>query len=126
MLKVKVYIGLDKGAMMEKFNPEHKAVIDEMLLDHPLIRAGKMFGYPAYYVGRKLCICLYELGVGIKVPQKTAEHLLNTDPNIIPFQPLGKPKMREWILINLDDSQGYRGYHSIFEEAIQYILKLQS
>ena len=27
-----------------------------------------MFGFPAYYVGKKLCICLYEQGVGVKLP----------------------------------------------------------
>ena len=36
------------------FNPEHKAVLDDLLLDNPLVRPGVMFGFPAYYVGKKL------------------------------------------------------------------------
>ena len=84
-----------------------------------------MFGFPAYYVGKKLCICLYQNGVGVKIPQKSAENLLKSDNNIVPFQPLGKPKMREWVQINLENSAEYWQYQSIFEEAIQFVLTLQ-
>jgi len=47
-----------------------------------------MFGFPAYYVGKKLCICLYEQGVGVKLPEASAARLLEVDQNVIPFQPL--------------------------------------
>jgi len=103
------------------FNPAHKAVLDDLLLGHPLVRPGKMFGYPAYYVGRKLCICLYEQGVGVKLPEKTAAKLLQTDPNAAPFQPLGRPKMREWVQINLSRSEDYRQYREVFDESISYL-----
>lgn len=106
---------------MAEFNPEHKRVLDEMLLANPLVRPGKMFGYPAYYVGRKLCICLYEQGIGIKLPEKSAKRLLETDANAIPFTPMGKAKMREWVQINVDRSEDYRGYLPVFEEAIGYL-----
>jgi hypothetical protein len=80
---------------MPYFTPEHKAVLDDLLLGHPLVRAGKMFGYSAYYVGKKLCICLYEQGVGVKLPVQPVARLLETDRNVVPFQPMGRPKMRE-------------------------------
>ncbi len=85
--------------MTVRFNLNHKAVLDEMLLDDPRVRPGKMFGYPAYYAGEKLAICLYEDGVGVKVPAELAAKLIAEDENIIPFQPLGRRKMREWIQI---------------------------
>ncbi len=106
---------------MANFNPDHKTVLDNLLLEHPLVRQGKMFGYPAYYVGKKLCICLYEQGVGVKLPEKTANRLLETDKNVVPFQPLGKPKMREWIQINLSRSEDYTRYQSVFDESIQHV-----
>ena len=109
---------------MPNYNPEHKAVLDEILLGHPHIRPGKMFGFPAYYVGKKLCICLYEQGVGVKLPELLVKKLLETDPHVIPFQPLGKSRMREWVQINLTRSEDYRGYLSIFEESIQYLVKM--
>jgi hypothetical protein len=54
------------------FNPDIKLILDDLLLTHPLVHTGKMFGYPAYYVGKKLCMCLFEQGVGVKVPADTA------------------------------------------------------
>lgn len=110
---------------MPNFNPDHKAVLDAMLLANPLIRPGKMFGFPAYYVGGKLCICLYEQGVGIKLPQPSVARLLETDPNATPFMPMGKPKMREWVQITLITSEGYRQYEPVFDEAIRHVLALQ-
>ena len=112
--------------MAANFNPGHKAVLDHMLLGHPAIRAGKMFGFPAYSADKKLCICLYEEGVGVKIPEQTAVRLLKEDPNVIPFQPYGKRKMREWIQINLDRSEGYKAYQAVFEESISHVLAQQA
>ncbi len=110
---------------MTRFNPEHKNILDELLSGNPLVRCGKMFGFPAYYVGRKLCICLYEEGVGVKLPEETVARLLKTDQNTVPFQPLGKPKMREWVQINLEYSEDYRQYLPLFEESIAYLIRQQ-
>jgi hypothetical protein len=110
---------------MAKYNPGHKAVLDKILLGHPHVKPGKMFGFPAYYVGKKLSICLYEQGIGIKLPEKFAAKLLETDPNALPFQPLGRPRMREWVQINLSRSEDYEQYLSIFEESIGYLLSQQ-
>jgi hypothetical protein len=110
---------------MANFNPNHKIVLDALLLPHPLVRAGKMFGFPAYYAGSKLCICLYEEGVGIKLPASTVARLLESDPNAIPFQPMGKPRMREWVQINLADSEAYTQYEPVFIESIQFVHEQQ-
>ena len=110
---------------MANYNPDHKAVLDDLLLANPLVSSGKMFGYPAYYVGKKLCICLYEQGVGLKIAEQTATRLLESDPHVVPFQPLGRPKMREWVQINLDRSEDYRQYLPVFEESIQFVLRQQ-
>ena len=110
---------------MITFNSDHKLVLDELLLPLPNVRAGKMFGFPAYYAVKKLCICLYENGVGVKIPAQTAQRLLHTDPNTIPFQPLGKHVMREWVQINLVNSAGYLAYLPVFQESVNYVLALQ-
>ena len=110
---------------MPDFNPEHKVVLDDLFQGYPL-RSGKMFGFPAYYVGKKLCICLYENGVGVKLPAQSVAYLLETDPNVSPFQPYGKARMREWVQINLERSEDYRQYLPLFEESIRYLLKQQT
>lgn len=110
---------------MAEFNSEHKAVLDDMLLGHPQVRPGKMFGFPAYYAGKKLCICLYEQGVAVKLPEGSAAKLLETNQGVVPFRPFGKPKMREWIQINLSRSEDYRQFRLVFEESIRYQLMQQ-
>ena len=110
---------------MVRFNPQHKAVLDDLLHGYPNLRPGKMFGFPAYYAGGKLCICLYEQGIGIKLPEQSAARLLKTDRNVIPFQPMGRRKMREWVQINLSHSEDYRQYRSVFEESIRHVLAQQ-
>jgi hypothetical protein len=38
---------------------------------------------------------------------------------------MGKPKMREWVQINLSRSEDYRPYASVFEESMDYLLVQQ-
>ena len=111
---------------MPKYNSEHKVFLDKLLLDYPHVRPGKMFGFPAYYVGKKLAICLFEKGVGVKLPEQSVTKLLETDSNTVPFQPMGKSKMREWVQINLNNSEDYIKYQAVFEESIRYLLEIQA
>jgi hypothetical protein len=111
---------------MANFNPDIKNVLDKLFLEIPLVRPGKMFGFPAYYVGKKLGICLYEEGVGVKLPAVSVKRLLEADKHVIPFRPYGKVVMREWVQINLDIPMEYEKYLPVFEESIQYLLKLEN
>ena len=111
---------------MINYNSEHKVFLDKLLLDYPLVQPGKMCGYPAYYVGKKLAICLFEQGVGVKLPEQSVTKLLETDINTMPFQPMGNPKMREWVQINLNTSENYIQYKAVFEESIRYLLEVQA
>ena len=79
-----------------------------------------MFGYPAYYVNKKLFACLYEDGVGIKVPENLAKELVGEE-GIIYFQPLGRRKMREWIQINHENSIDYLKDKEIFDISIEFV-----
>ena len=108
---------------MANYNEQHKAVLDELLLGYPGVRPGKMFGYPAYFVGKKLSICVYEEGVGLKLPAQSVAHLLENDPHVIPFVPMGRRRMREWVQINLERSEEYRQYMPVFEEAVHYLME---
>ena len=93
---------------MPKSNSEsdRKAVLDSLLLKMPSVVDGKLFGYPAYYANGKLFDCIYGEGVGLKIPENIANKLLSED-HVVPFQPLGKSKMREWVQINPARSAAY-------------------
>lgn len=102
------------------YNQEIKDVLDSFLTEIPIVVPGKMFGYPAYYVNKKLFACVYQDGVGLKVPSDTAENLLKEE-GIIPFTPMGRKKMKEWIQINRKSPQDYLIDKDIFEESIEFV-----
>lgn len=106
-----------------KYNPQHKEIIDSFLLAVPGVSPGKMFGYPAYYINRRLFACLYEDGVGVKVPTKLADDLIGKE-GIVHFQPMGKAKMKEWIQLNREKSADYLNDQGIFEESIRFVSSL--
>jgi len=105
------------------YNPGHKAVLDDLLLAIPGVEPGKMFGYPAWYVKGKLFACVYENGVGIKVPATMAAELAG-QPGITWFVPLGRRKMKEWIRIDRERSEEYRNDKEIFSAAVAYVSTL--
>jgi hypothetical protein len=102
------------------YNSEIMTVIDSILLQNPLVVRGKMFGYPAYYINKKLFACIYEEGVGIKVTETLAKSLIGKE-DIFYFQPLGRHKMREWIQINRKNPKAYLRDMDIFQESINFV-----
>jgi len=100
-------------------NPAIKAELDDLLLPLPGVTAGQMFGLPAYYAGGKLFACVYGDGVGVKVPAPLAQALLARN-DVIPFQPMGRPKMREWVQINRAVPSDYRLDLETFEAALDF------
>jgi hypothetical protein len=102
------------------FNSKHKEVLDSVLLKMPGVVAGTMFGYPAYYINKKLFACLYEEGVGIKVPAKVADSLVGKK-GIISFLPKGRKPMKEWIQINHERSEDYRSDEEILKISVEYV-----
>ncbi|HML05456.1 MAG TPA: hypothetical protein VK426_06765 [Methanobacterium sp.] len=108
----------------QKFNGEHKKILDSFLFEIPDVVPGKMFGYPGYYINKKLFACLYENGVGIRVPEDKARELID-GKEIIHFQPLGRRKMREWIQINRENSKDYLKDKEIFDISIKFVSSLQ-
>ena len=103
-----------------RFNQKHKEILDSILLRMPGVVPGKMYGYPGYYINRKLFACLYEDGVGVKVPENVASELLGKE-GIIHFQPMGKAKMREWIQINRENSNDHLKDEDIFISSVEFV-----
>ena len=106
-----------------KYNQEIKEILDSFLLEYPEVTSGKMFGYPAYYVRKKLFACVYEDGIGIKVPEDLAKELIGTQ-GIINFQPMGRAKMREWIQINRLHPNDFVNDKEIFKASIDYVSQI--
>lgn len=119
-MKIETYKG-DRLVKAE-FNLKHKKVLDTFLLDIPIVKEGKMYGHPAYYVGGKLFASLFMKGVCVKVPVSLKKELLKRE-GIEPFEPMGR-KMREWILINRENSEDYLKDKDIFNKSIEFVASL--
>lgn len=105
------------------YNQAIKDVLDSFLLEIPIVIPGNMFGYPAYYINGKLFASLYEEGVGLKVPFEVADELIGRE-GIIPFIPLGRRKMKEWIQINREQPEDYLKDIEIFNISINFVASL--
>jgi hypothetical protein len=84
-----------------------RALLDALLLPLPGVVAGTLFGVPAYSVRRKVFACLYGGAVAVKVPESLARSLAGQS-QIAPFQPMGRPRMREWVEIRRATPEAYR------------------
>lgn len=108
-----------------KFNSEHKAVLDDLLLEIPGVSAAVVFGLPCYRVSTGVFATLYDEGVGIKLPAARVSELLEK-PDFVPFQPFGRNRGKEFVQINHDDPEDYRHDLALFEESMRYVLSESS
>ena len=110
---------------MPNYNPEHKAVLDEILLGYPLVPPARCSAFPRITPGKSSASACMKTGSvsssprrlrpGCSTPIRTRSH----------SKPMGKARMREWVQINVARSEDYRGYRPLFEESIQYLLSQQ-
>ncbi len=103
------------------YNPEHKVILDRLLLNHPGVAAGVVFGLPCYKVSGVVFATLYGEGVGIKLPEARVRELLDK-PGFVPFRPFGRNRGKEFVQINHDNPEDYQPDKSLFEEARRYVL----
>lgn len=109
--------------MKRKFDAAAKRAVDALLLPVPGVRTGTMFGYPAYYVGRRLLACHYGGKVGIKVPVALAQSFIRTG-RARAFRPYGKARMREWLAITWKCALERRSAASVLRAAVAYAKEL--
>jgi hypothetical protein len=95
-------------------------VLSRLLVGRADVRSGKMFGFPAFNTRGKLFACVYGDGVGLKLPEDMVRQL-DGKPGITPFQPYGKPRMREWIHIRHNRASHYARDVNLFEASIKFV-----
>jgi hypothetical protein len=105
------------------YDDDLRKVADLMILTRPDVSPGKMFGYPAYYAKGKMFACVYENGLGIKVPADRARDLL-VRPDIDHFVPMGRRVMKEWIMIRPEKPDNLMDDARILVESVEFVLSL--
>lgn len=104
-----------------KFNEPLFEELERLFSEYPEVRSGSMFGYPAFFRGRRMFLCVYGDGIGLKLPETRANELLNL-PDFTPFRPYGKPKMREWVFF--EPSVDAAGSHlELFHQSCDFVAK---
>jgi hypothetical protein len=106
------------------YDPAIKAVLDSFLLSNELVTPGKMFGFPAYYVGKKLFACVYENGVGLKVSAQTLEEQAGNE-DVSPFVPMGRHTMKAWIYLTHPSPESFLENRTLLESSAAYVASLQ-
>lgn len=105
-----------------KYWPELKKEVDDILLEHPFVKEGKMFGYPAYYINKKLALCHYEEGLAIKLPESSIRKL-NQNSLVLsePFCPMGKNMGNNWVIVLPEKPDQIREIQSFLFDSINFI-----
>jgi hypothetical protein len=101
-------------------DPGCQKILSNPVLGLPVVREGKMFGVPAFYVGKKLFACVYGDVIGVKVPQDLAAHLVDSS-GFAPFQPYGKAKMREWVQFSCSPAEEIPDYQDVLLAAYHFV-----
>ena len=101
-----------------KSDPSLERILDNLLGENPIAKAGKMFGYRGYKVNDKLAVGLFDSGIIAKVGPKRVKELVGKD-GIQSFEPMAGRVWKDWILVtgNFDENK------TLFEEAVQYVLE---
>lgn len=108
---------------MDGFRPELKALLDDLLLGMPGVKAGRMFGFPNYKANGRVFMFVGGRGLTIKLPQHRVDELIAAHPGVMgPFSPVDTMKpWREWIEIDHEDPADYEADLDLFEESALYV-----
>lgn len=78
-------------------------------------RCGSMFGYPAFFAGRKMFACVYGEGVAVRLTQAETS---GTGAVVREFRPHGRT-MRRWVLLVYVNQNAIQHDRALFQRAIQ-------
>lgn len=117
--KAKTKAAPTKAAMrMPPLDPEIISLLDETLSHHPDLRAGKMFGCPAYFVGAKAVGCVFGDEMSLTLPPAKIDELV-ARPGFRRFQARGRT-MSGWILLDKKRAATLARDVTLVEQAIAY------
>jgi hypothetical protein len=102
----------------ERWDPEVAAAMSR-IGEHLGARPGHMFGHPALYADRRLAACAYGTGIGLKLPAARVSEVLETGRGV-PFQPYGKPPMREWVHLPASAGDDDESMTTLISEAVEF------
>jgi hypothetical protein len=98
-----------------------KSEIDAVLLKLPGVVAKKINNLDAYFVSDRMFACISGQGVGLRLPASTATELQFSRDNVVPFQPGGIGRSKEWIQIDRADAADYEKDLELFRVSLEFV-----
>jgi len=98
----------------ERYNPDHKSALDDILLGMPGVKGGKAFGYPAYKVNGKIFAFVHDGGASIKLPEARVQELAGTQPEF------STSSWKAWLRMEPADPSLYEQYEPLLVESMTY------
>jgi len=105
------------------YRQELTPFIEEFAAQHRGVRLGRMFGRPAVYVGRRLCACLMDDGVIVRLPDDVAKRELRGKAK--PFGRRGKA-MGSWVKYTPGTAVAARRLTPVLELAARHVARRQA
>ena len=100
---------------------DRKAKIDALLLSLPGVSARKINGLDAYFVSDRMFACISGDGVGLRLPAATATELQFSRYDVVPFQPGGMARSREWIQLDCAEAARYAKDLQLFRSSLEFV-----
>lgn len=107
------------GKAQMRWNGELLERVEHALERQPDAARRSMFGYPAFFVGRKMFACVYHDQLGLKVPGELASRLKAQD-GYADFCPMGHAPMREWVAVEREDALRGAALTRLLTDAAHY------
>lgn len=104
------------------YDPDHKAMLDDILLAIPNVKAGKAFGYPAYKVNGKVFAFVGGEGMSFKLGEERAADLIASDARFRVFEPVDGLRWKAWVTIEPSDAADYQALEPLFLESIEFTI----
>lgn len=105
---------------MDKFNPQQKEVMDNLVLDMPGVKGGKAFGCPAYKINGKVFAFVRSPGIALKLPTERVNELLDSS-TMQPFEVADGIIWKAWVMIQRADPDDYRDDLPLIEESAAFV-----
>lgn len=106
---------------MSDYQPEIRAVMDDLLLPMPGVTGGKAFGYPAYKIGGRVFAFVGGQGIAVKLPAERVQALIAQGAPYSAFEPVPGTVWRAWVSIDHKDHDAYRHEIALLEEAAAFV-----
>jgi hypothetical protein len=101
------------------FRADLQPFLVDFIEHHRGLRAGRMFGLPAGYAGRRMFICLIEDGFIVKLPEDVAKSEVRAG-KAVRFVRRGRPS-RSWIKYTPRTAADAKRLAPTLEMAVRYV-----